>query len=178
MAVLLALAAVLGVIALVLLKGPDHATAAGLLTDEPLPLFDAPSRAGEVPPTLPRVPESSAPEPRAAAGWPFPQLPEATKFSLPVPQVGLSFDVPSLYREALLHFLPGSHSTAVYPAELRPWFLLPVAVGVLALSETVRTEESDDPRDPPPEVVPEPGTLLLVASGLMLLGAFAFVRRP
>lgn len=105
--------------------------------------------------------------PVAAAGWPFQQLPLVAKFGVitprvrPIPPVAFT-PVPIPQRP----FVP---QVPEVPSRPSPWLLAPLAGGAFIGGR-------DGPA-PPSEVIPEPSTVILLSTGMLLLGLGAWIRR-
>lgn len=112
------------------------------------------------------VPIDTPPPLQPAEGWPFQQLPLVAKFGMPVPEVRL---VTSYRQRPFRHALVRTPPRQVETDDTPPlWILSPLAAGALLGSADHVTDRA---------VIPEPSTLLLLASGLLLIGLNARRRR-
>jgi hypothetical protein len=103
----------------------------------------------------------------AGYGWPFHQLPLVTKFSVPAPPLARMTPVsPPVFRQVLVPrppTLPGLTPERTPPL----WLLTPLAVGAfIGGVDDVNTT-----------VIPEPSTILLLSTGMLLVGLGAARRR-
>ena len=104
----------------------------------------------------------------AAPGWPFQQLPLVAKFTIPVPRVGLVTStalLPRVFEPVAIPRLPFPPPPGpAVPDDLSPlWLLSPLAAGAFIGGADAVVES----------VIPEPATLLLLSTGLLLLGLLA-----
>lgn len=132
-----------------------------------------PAAAGP-PPALVQVTELPGPMPvdtpplRQASGWPFAQLPHIAKFEAPVPRLSMTMQPRMPLAQALpvpaRQFPPAAET----PGDVPLWVLSPLAAGAFLVDADVSGAGS---------VVPEPATTLLLATGLLALGAKARASR-
>jgi hypothetical protein len=112
------------------------------------------------------MPIDTPPPLQPVPGWPFEELPLVAKFALPVPQIALVSARPPLVFEHALRKFPTVARPVV--ADRAPYWLLPLpAAAFVAGRDRVAVT-----------VVPEPTTLFLLATGLLLLAWMALRRRP
>lgn len=100
--------------------------------------------------------------------WPFQELPLITKFAAPLPEVSLvaSFP-PPIFERALVRRLPTPEPEPAVDDDLPLWMLpLPAAAFVVGSDQFASTT-----------VIPEPSTLVLLSTGLLLVGWSAVRRR-
>jgi hypothetical protein len=102
----------------------------------------------------------------AGYGWPFHQLPLVTKFGAPVPPMARVTPVPPpVFRQVLVPAPPSL--PGLVPESTPPlWLLTPLAVGAFigGVDDVTGT------------VVPEPSTILLLATGMLMVGIGAARR--
>ncbi|HSK21277.1 MAG TPA: hypothetical protein VK912_19130 [Longimicrobiales bacterium] len=144
--------------------------AAGARADMPVGLLALEDGAtGEGPTGISIQVDTPPKQPVAAAGWPFQQLPLVAKFGVitprvrPIPPIAFA-PVPIPPRP----FVPQPPVPDV-PVRPSPWLLAPLAGGAFIGGR-------DGPA-PPPEVIPEPSTVILLSTGMLLLGIGAWFSR-
>ncbi len=109
-----------------------------------------------------------------APGWPFEALPSVDKFTSTVPAIHLANSLTDYWHEPLLRDVtPFTQLLAMESSgPSAAWALPPLAAaGGLALG----SRESSITH--PPTVVPEPSTILLLATGLLLVALIAARRK-
>lgn len=107
------------------------------------------------------------PQPVAAAGWPFQQLPMVMKFGVITPQVR---PIPPIaFAPVPIPQRPFVPQVPDVPSRPSPWLLAPLAGGAFIGGR-------DGPA-PPSEVIPEPSTVILLSTGMLLLGIGAWFGR-
>lgn len=119
------------------------------------------------------LPSDTPPPLERMAGWPFSPLPRIAKFTQPVPDVALATSFTTFTQPLPIRTLP---PFALTPPDggtpAAAWLLPPLAaVGGLALGSRAGAGEEPPPPPPPPPppLVPEPSTLVLLATGFLLL---------
>lgn len=128
------------------------------------------------PPALALAQVTELPEPmavdtpplRPASGWPFAQLPHIAKFEAPVPRLSMTMQPRMPVAQALPVPVRQFPPAAETPGDVPLWVLSPLAAGAFLVDADVSGAGS---------VVPEPATTLLLATGLLALGAKARASR-
>jgi hypothetical protein len=133
---------------------------------EPLVLFE------DIEPARYVMPVDTPPPPRAAAGWPFEQLPLVAKFDVPLPQLtAATFQPRPVFPDVQPVPVPvaAARVPSAAPGAVSPlWLLPPLAAGAAAGSASGNQVAS---------TIPEPATMILLSTGLAMLGVGAKRRR-
>ena len=116
----------------------------------------------------PPMPVDTPPPMRAASGWPFAQLPHIAKFEAPAPRLSMTMQPRMPVAQALPVPVRQFPPAAETPGDVPLWVLSPLAAGAFLVDADVSGAGS---------VVPEPATTLLLATGLLALGAKARASR-
>ncbi len=167
-AILLSLIALL-VAAVAFMAG---ARAGGPQLVDQLAMAEAPKEAADTAEPIASKPVYTPPPLQPAVGWPFEPLPRIAKFTRTLPEVELANTFSDYLHSPEIRSLPVAASAA--PVSRSPsvaWVLPPLAAaGGLALGSRESSWGGSS-------VVPEPGTILLLATGLLILGLIVVRRR-